>query len=70
MIAILWLAGDNLFMANLEKVTLAGGCFWCTEAIQIEFDPKIISFERLLDIFWAIHDPTLRSRKSLGANLW
>lgn len=28
------------------------------EAIQIEFDPKIISFKHILDIFWVIHDPT------------
>jgi len=79
-----------------ETATLAGGCFWCTEAIfqrlkgvqtvtsgysggqmpnpsyqivttgqtghaeaiQIEFDPKMISFEKILDVFWATHDPT------------
>ncbi|MBI3984352.1 MAG: peptide-methionine (S)-S-oxide reductase MsrA [Candidatus Levybacteria bacterium] len=28
------------------------------EAIQIEFDPSIISFETILDIFWHTHDPT------------
>lgn len=28
------------------------------EAIQIEFDPKIIAYERLLDIFWHTHNPT------------
>jgi len=76
--------------------TLAGGCFWCTEAIfkrlkgvdstvpgyaggsvenptyelvcsgttghaeaiQIEFNPKIISFEKLLYVFFKLHDPT------------
>ncbi|MBI3385084.1 peptide-methionine (S)-S-oxide reductase MsrA [Candidatus Gottesmanbacteria bacterium] len=76
--------------------TIAGGCFWCTEAIfkrlkgvvsvmpgfaggwqntptyqdvcsgktghaeavQIEFDPKIISFKKLLEVFWHLHDPT------------
>ncbi len=80
----------------MEQATLAGGCFWCTEAvfqklkgvesvmpgytgghiphpsyeevssgesghaeaIQIEFDPKVISFETLLDVFWQLHDPT------------
>lgn len=85
----------------MELATLAGGCFWCTEAIfkrlkgvksvvsgyaggkdgnptyqkvsvgntgfaeavQIEFDPKVISFERLLDIFWATHDPTTLNRQ-------
>lgn len=33
------------------------------EAIQLLFDPKIISFEKLLDVFWAIHDPTTLDRQ-------
>lgn len=28
------------------------------EAIQIEFDPKIITYENLLEIFFKLHDPT------------
>lgn len=28
------------------------------EAIQIEFDPKIIPFEKLLEVFFYTHDPT------------
>ena len=28
------------------------------EAIQIEFDPKLIPLEKLLDIFWHTHNPT------------
>ncbi len=81
---------------NLELATLAGGCFWCTEAvfqrlngveqvlsgftggniknpayreiitgrtghaeaIQIRFDPEVISFQDLLYVFFATHDPT------------
>lgn len=83
----------------MEQATLAGGCFWCTEAlfkrlkgvisvvsgfagkteiqgkepsyeqvstgttghaeaIQITFDPTIIPFEKLLDIFFHVHNPT------------
>lgn len=83
-------------MNELEIATLAGGCFWCTEAIfkrlkgvesvvsgysggarenptyeqvsseatghaeaiQIEFDPSMISFEKILEIFFHLHDPT------------
>ena len=86
---------------NLELATLAGGCFWCTEAvfqrlkgveevlsgftggniknpayreiitgrtghaeaIQIRFNPTIISFQELLYVFFATHDPTTLNRQ-------
>ncbi|MGH7203360.1 MAG: peptide-methionine (S)-S-oxide reductase MsrA [Candidatus Levyibacteriota bacterium] len=28
------------------------------EALQVQFDPSVISYETILDIFWATHDPT------------
>ncbi len=31
-----------------------------SESIQIDFDPRRISYEELLEIFWASHDPTRR----------
>lgn len=84
-----------------ETATLAGGCFWCLEAVfqrlrgvesvasgymggkmpdpdyksvctgttghaevvQIHFDPDQISFENLLEVFFAIHDPTTLNRQ-------
>lgn len=86
---------------DLEVVTLASGCFWCTEAVfkrvngvisavsgysggtvdnpsydqvcsgrtghaeavQVKFDPKIISLEQILEIFWYTHDPTTLNRQ-------
>lgn len=83
-------------MNNLETAILAGGCFWCTEAIfkrlkgvisikpgyaggtkesptyeevclgktghaesiQITFNPNLIDFDKILDVFWHTHDPT------------
>jgi peptide-methionine (S)-S-oxide reductase len=79
-----------------EVATLAGGCFWCLEAIfnelngvervtsgysgsttvnpsygevctgttghaevvQVTFNPEVISFKELLELFFSIHDPT------------
>src|SRR5258708_110394 len=87
--------------ANLQTATLAGGCFWCTEAIfkrikgvesvtsgyagngsqpptydqvssgatpfaeaiQIKFDPSVISYQRILEVFFATHDPTTMNRQ-------
>lgn len=86
---------------DLKTATLAGGCFWCTEAvfqrvkgvekvisgftgghiknppyrevvtqrtghaeaIQIKFDPEKITYEELLLIFFATHDPTTLNRQ-------
>ena len=33
------------------------------ESIQIEFDPKVMNFEKILDIFWRTHDPTTLNRQ-------
>ncbi len=33
------------------------------EAVQIQFDPVRVSYERLLDVFWNLHDPTTLNRQ-------
>ncbi len=33
------------------------------EAVEVDYDPTQISFENLLDIFWAEHDPTTKNRQ-------
>ncbi len=86
---------------TMETATLAGGCFWCSEAIfkrlkgvlevtsgysggeidnpsyeevsagttghaeaiQIKFDPEIISFEKILEVFWHLVDPTTLNKQ-------
>ena len=86
---------------NLQTATLAGGCFWCLEAVfdemkgvqgvesgyagghvdnpsyravcngdtghaevvQVHFDPNVVSYHDLLNVFFAIHDPTTMNRQ-------
>ena len=90
---------------NLQTATLAGGCFWCLEAVydeikgvhsvesgyaggripnptyrqvcngdtghaevvQIRFDPNVVSYRDLLNVFFAIHDPTTLNRQGADA---
>jgi peptide-methionine (S)-S-oxide reductase len=33
------------------------------EVVQIEFDPAVVAYDELLDLFWKIHDPTQLNRQ-------
>lgn len=33
------------------------------EAVEVQFDPAKVSYERLLEVFWACHDPTSVNRQ-------
>lgn len=33
------------------------------EAVEVIYDPKKVSYEQLLGVFWACHDPTSRNRQ-------
>lgn len=50
-------------MPNPTYTEVSGGQTGYAEAVQIQFDPEIVSFETLLDIFWATHDPTTLNRQ-------
>jgi len=34
-----------------------------TEAIDLDYDPKVISYETLVAMFWRFHDPTVQHKK-------
>lgn len=49
-----------------EEPTYANVCSGNTghvEAVEVTFNPKEISYEHLLDVFWRIHDPTTKDRQ-------
>ena len=51
---------------NTENPTYEDICRGKTghaEVIQIDYDSSLISFEKLLDIFWKSHDPTTLNRQ-------
>lgn len=33
------------------------------EAVEVTFNPALVSYEELLDVFWANHDPTTKNRQ-------
>lgn len=33
------------------------------ESVLIEFNPELITYEKLLELFWSIHDPTTLNRQ-------
>jgi peptide-methionine (S)-S-oxide reductase len=43
---------------NPSYKQVCGGDTGHAEAVLIEFDPKIVTYESLLDLFWRLHDPT------------
>ncbi|MFM8418615.1 MAG: peptide-methionine (S)-S-oxide reductase MsrA [Verrucomicrobiota bacterium] len=55
---------------NVDKPTYRQVCNGTTghaEVVQIEFNPAVISYEKILDVFWQCHDPTTLNRQGPDA---
>jgi peptide-methionine (S)-S-oxide reductase len=54
-------SGGGISAPTYEQVCSGGTGH--AEVVQVEFDPKQISFEQILDVFWTAHDPTTLNRQ-------
>jgi peptide-methionine (S)-S-oxide reductase len=54
-------AGGTTKNPNYEQV--CSGNSGHAEVLQIEYDPKVIELEKLLDVFFTMHDPTSLNRQ-------
>jgi peptide-methionine (S)-S-oxide reductase len=48
---------------NPTYANVCGGETGHAEVVEVTFDPAQVSFKRLLDVFWACHDPTQLNRQ-------
>ena len=54
-------AGGTVPDPTYQQVT--GGRTGHAEVVQLEYDPAVISYEQILEIFWRAHDPTTKDRQ-------
>jgi peptide-methionine (S)-S-oxide reductase len=54
-------AGGHVESPTYEQV--CGGRTGHAEVVQLTYDPAVVSFRDLLDVFFTIHDPTTKDRQ-------
>jgi peptide-methionine (S)-S-oxide reductase len=54
-------AGGNTEDPTYEEV--CSGTTGHAEVVQIHFDPQVIGYEEILELFWKAHDPTTLNRQ-------
>ena len=50
-------------MDNPDYRSVCTGRTGHAEVVRVDFDPAVIGFEQLLEVFFAIHDPTTKDRQ-------
>ena len=50
-------------IANPTYQEVCSGLTGHVEVVQIQYDPSVVAFERLLEVFWKTHDPTTPNRQ-------
>jgi peptide-methionine (S)-S-oxide reductase len=50
-------------VANPTYDAVCSGTTGHAEVVQVTFDPKVVSFAELLEVFWRSHDPTTPDRQ-------
>src|SRR5918997_3352663 len=53
--------GGNVKNPTYEQVST--GRTGHTEVVEVRYDPAKVSYEKLLEVFWVNHDPTVKDRQ-------